>query len=83
VKNSDLSEYPVLIQNLASEWCYELNLDKCNLLFKMMVAYEQEYELLINLNKVIKDKLEGFGDVKKVESKTEERRQVSRVISDS
>lgn len=49
----------------------------------MMVAYEQEYELLINLNKVIKDKLEGFGDVKKVESKTEERRQVSRVISDS
>lgn len=69
IKTSDLNEYLLLIENLAAEWCYEADREKCGLLFRMIEAYEQEYELLINLKKVIKDKIAEFGESTKTDIK--------------
>lgn len=69
IKSSDQTqtEYLILIENLTEEWCIEENMEKCNRLFKMIRAYEEEYELLLNLKKVIRDKLAEYSSKKKLE----------------
>lgn len=51
------------------EWCREMDSEKYERIFKMIEAYEQEYDLVINLKKVIEEKLAEYSkrfDNKKV-----------------
>jgi hypothetical protein len=59
-KAIELGDYPRLIKNLSMEWCHEFDREKHERIFKMIQAYEQEYELLIDLKKIIAEKLNEY-----------------------
>ena len=68
IKPIEFGDYTKLVENLSMEWCRELDSEKYERIFKMIEAYEQEYDLLINLKKTIEEKLVEY--VKRFDKKS-------------